>query len=87
MVVYLVLNVCETLLDSVRNYFKQDKRTNDEIKAKLFEMFEYNRKEFNKFARMYSGNRIEKIQSIYDVIDYEDSVIEKFKKRMCGDEI
>lgn len=82
-----MLDICETLLLNVGNYFKQSKRTNAELEAKMFELFEYNRKEFDKFARMYGGNRTERVQSIFDMVDYEDGEVEKFKKRMCGDEI
>ena len=82
MVVYLVLNVCETLLDSVKNYFKQDTRTNDEIKAKLFEMFEYNKAEFDKLNALYDDDVP---SSVFDLVIYEHYEIEKLKKRKYGD--
>lgn len=74
--------VCESLLLNVKNYFKQDKRTNGEIKAMLFEMFEYNNREFVKVAKLYDGTRN---VSIFDRVDYEIEQVEKLKKRKFGD--
>lgn len=82
MVVLLMLNVCETLLDSVSNYFKQDKRTNAELHDKLHQMFEDNVAEFQKYIKFYQRKMP---FSIYDKVEYEHYVIENYKKSIYGD--
>ena len=83
MVVLLMLNVCETLLDSVRNYFKQDKRTNAELHDKLHQMFQDNDADYKKLAKWYDGNTPR--YDIFGKMEHEHYVIEKYKKRFYGD--
>lgn len=70
------------LLLNVRSYFKQSKRTNNELFDKLHEIFEYNNAEFKKIKRLYSDERP---PSVFDLIIYEHYEIEKLKKRKYGD--
>lgn len=79
-----MLNVCETLLLNVRNYFKQSKRTNQELKDKLHELFESNNADYEKFAKWYdpSTPRID----IFGMMEYEHYVVENYKKSVYGDE-
>lgn len=83
MVVLLVLNVCETLLDSVKNYFKQDKRTNAELSDKLHGIFESNNADYKKLAKWYDENTPR--MDIFGMIEHEHYVIENYKKRFYGD--
>ena len=72
----------ETLLLSIRNYFKQSKRTNAELFDKLHGIFESNNAEFKKLKRMYGDERP---PLVLDLIIYEHYEIEKLKKRKYGD--
>ena len=82
-----MLNVCETLLDSVKNYFKQDKRTNAELHDKLHELFDSNNAEYKKLAIWYDGKRNFKSfkTDVIDKFEYEHNMIKKYKKSVYGD--
>lgn len=77
----VVVNVYESLLVSVKNHFNQAKRSSDEIKAKLIEIFDLNNAEFKKIARMYRT----RVGTIGDRINYELQLIEDYKKRRYGE--
>ena len=81
-----MLSVCGTMLDNVRIKLLKSNKTNAELSAKLFEIFDLNNAEFKKMARMYSGNRSEyPKETIMDRIDYELKQVEEYKKRKYGE--
>ena len=77
-----MLNVCETLLLNVKNYFKQDKRTNAELKNKLHQIFKDNVATYEKYAKLYDPKYP---GSVFDKIEHEHYVIENYKKSVYGD--
>ena len=74
----------DKLLLNIKNYFKQDTRTNAEIKAKLFEIFEDNVADYERFANWYDTSK--PTTNIVDKSKYEHYVIEDYKKRMYGED-
>lgn len=74
----------ETLLLSIKNYFKQSKRTNAELSDKLHGIFESNNAEYEKLANWYdeSTPRLD----IFGMMEHEHYVIENYKKSVYGDE-
>ena len=80
----MMCNAYETLLFNVKNYFNENKRTNDELKTMLGRMFEYNHKSFMDIAKMYDGKND---VSIFDRIHYELKQVENYKRMKFGDDI
>ena len=82
----VVLIVYETLLGNIKTKLLKANKTNTELNNKLHEVFEDNKAEFDKMARMYGGNRSEfPKETIFDRIDYELKQVEDYRKRKYGD--
>lgn len=84
--VFLMIDVCETMLLNVRTNLMQNKRTNDEIKSKLVELFESNEHAFDKLRRLYGKPNYRIGINLFGKMEYEHDEMEKLKKRMYGDE-
>ena len=80
-----MLSVCETSLFNIKNKLLKANRTNAELKSKLDELFETNNAEFKKFQSMYSDERSVYVTTFYDRFNYEDRMIEKYKKLKYGE--
>lgn len=63
----------------------QSNKSNVELKSKLDELFEINNAEFKKFKSMYSKDRNAYITTIFDRLDYEDKLVENYKKIKLGE--
>ena len=77
-----MLNICESLLDSVKNHFKQSKRTNAELYDKMHQLFQDNIADYDKFASWYSKDSL---ISIGGKDEFEHYMIEDFKKSVYGE--
>lgn len=84
--VFLMIDVCETMLLNVRTNLMQNKRTNGEIKSKLVELFESNEHAFDKLRRLYGKPNSRVGKDTFGIMQFEHDEIEKLKKRMYGDE-
>lgn len=83
MVVLVMIDICESILLNINCYFKQSKRSNGEIKAKLQELFEDNIADYDKLANWYDESTPQ--CNMIAKAEYEHYVIENYKKLMYGD--
>lgn len=79
------VNITESLLGSISNHFKKDKRTNQELKSMLCDLFESNNAEFKKMKKIY-GNQSGINRDTFGLMQYEHYELEKLKKSMYGDD-
>ena len=79
----MVFLMYDRMIKGVRKYFKQSKRTNDELKHKLHQMFQDNIIDFEKYAAWYSGEHTP--INVTEKVKYEHYVIENYKKSVYGD--
>jgi len=79
-----MLNVCESLLVNVKNYFNKPIRTNAELNDKLHQLFQDNIAEYEKFENWYGKDK--PLIHMVEKDKYEHYVIEKYKKRMYGED-
>lgn len=73
----------DTLLFNVKNYFKQDKKTNAELYDKLHQLFQDNIADYDKFNSWYGKDK--SFTNINGKEKFEHYVIEDFKKSVYGD--
>ena len=73
----------ETLLDSVKNHFKQSKRTSGELSEKMHQLFQDNIADYDKLASWYDDSK--PTISVIAKAEYEHGIVENFKRIMYGD--
>ena len=74
----------ETLLDSIKNYFNQSKRTSAELSDKMHQLFQDNIADYEKLASWYDESK--PTINIIAKAEYEHNIVEDFKKLVYGDD-
>lgn len=73
----------EKLLLSIKNKLLQSKRTNAELNGKLHQLFQDNIADYEKYASWYSDEHTP--VNVTAKYEFENNMIENFKKRMYGE--
>ena len=79
----MVISMYETLLNSIKNYFNQSKRTSAELSEKMHQLFQDNIADYDRLASWYDESK--PTISVIAKAEYEHYIVENYKRSVYGD--